>query len=315
VDLFHSNSSIDSPLPPERMPNGVPAPSTTGRPNSWAGANWPNGPAASALAGLGKPPPGRDPKSRARSRDYLKQCVDHFALSSHSILIHLTRCLQEVSYLTSPQAMNPLPNRPLLNNPSIPLTLPNVPQFEQIAYNGRPRKVMPEAGKDFPLLNGVSMLPSPSSAPATSGGQIPPLERNNPMNSVILPQQPPTGQLGQMQQQQTFGPSQNQIPTDKDKDGETEPRQLTAIFRPDDAGEWKERLRLSHEAAEQARLERAGSGLLASGGSSWDRRDEDDVKDEEPDVDEEDAVAMGDGDGSKIWRAKRTLRKSVDDST
>jgi striatin 1/3/4 len=217
--------------------------------------------------------------------------------------------------LTSPQAMNPLPNRPLLNNATLPLTLPNVPSFEQMPYNGRPRKVMPEAGKDFPLLNGMSMLSGPSSAPASSGGQIPPLDRGNPMGSVMHPQQiqqPPTNPLGPMQPQQNFGHMQSQSPADKDKDSESEPRQLTAIFRPDDAGEWKEKLRLSHEAAEQARMERLGSGLLGGGTSSWERRrdDDEDVKDEEPEVDEEDSTTIGEGDGNKIWRAKRTLRKS-----
>lgn len=64
----------DSPLPDTRLPNGVP-PSIgpSGRPMSWAGSVWPA--TGSTVAGLGKPPPGRDPKSRARSRDYLKQCV------------------------------------------------------------------------------------------------------------------------------------------------------------------------------------------------------------------------------------------------
>jgi striatin 1/3/4 len=31
-----------------------------------------------------------------------------------------------------------------------------------------------------------------------------------------------------------------------------EPAQLTAIFRPDDAGEWKEKLRLANEAHERS---------------------------------------------------------------
>lgn len=51
--------------------------------------NWKTGVAAA----------GRDPKSRQRSRDYLKQC------------------LQEVSYLTSPGALNPLPSRPIVLPP------------------------------------------------------------------------------------------------------------------------------------------------------------------------------------------------------
>jgi hypothetical protein len=54
--------------------------------------NWKTGVAAA----------GRDPKSRQRSRDYLKQC------------------LQEVSYLTSPGALNPLPSRPIVLPPPAP---------------------------------------------------------------------------------------------------------------------------------------------------------------------------------------------------
>jgi hypothetical protein len=63
--------ATDSPLPSERAPNGTSAT----RPPSWSGtnANWGAGPPS--VGSVGKPPPGRDPKSRARSRDYLKQYV------------------------------------------------------------------------------------------------------------------------------------------------------------------------------------------------------------------------------------------------
>jgi len=79
--------------------------------------------------------------------------------------------------------MNPLPDCPLLSNSLLPLSLPNVPSFDQMAYNGCLRKSMPKTG------------------------------------------------MGRGQQMQLH----NQW----DKDG-NEPRQLTAIFQPDDAGEWKE---------------------------------------------------------------------------
>ena len=91
---------------------------------------------------------------------------------------------------------------------------------------------------------------------------------------------------------------------DKDKDGsEVEPRQLTAIFRPDDAGERKERLRLSHE--EQARLG-MGSGV-GIGTSSWERREDDDVKDED-DV-EKDINDGTIGTGSKMGTRCGELRE------
>jgi striatin 1/3/4 len=197
--------------------------------------------------------------------------------------------------------MNPLPNRPLLNNPALPLSLPNVPPFDQMAYNGRPRKVMPETGKDFPILNGISLMSGLSTAAAPSTGQIPPLERNNALGSgMIQNQQQSSNQLIPQLQQQSSGLSQQ---LDRDKDGDSEPRQLTAIFRPDDAGEWKEKLRQSHEVSEQARL-----------ASSWDRRpryDDDDVKDEDGEVEDEESSVVGEGEGAKVWKAKRTLRKSV----
>ncbi|TFK54848.1 WD40 repeat-like protein [Heliocybe sulcata] len=297
-----SPRSEDIQLPPENrsvgsMPNGAPGAGPSGRPLTWAG-NFPltNGPATGTVA-LGKPAPGRDPKSRARSRDFLKQC------------------LQEVSYLTSPQAMNPLPNRPIMNSGSLPLSLPNVPPFEQMPYNGRPRKVMPEVGKEYPVMNGMSMMSGPSSAPAASGGQIQPLERSNPLGSAMMPppqpQQTSTSASGPSPQQPPQAqPSQNQEPKDGD-----EPRQLTAIFRPDD--DWKEKLRLHHEAAEQMRLERersGASGMSAVGIASWQRgtREEEEDGKEEEDVEDDESSVIGEGEGGKVWKTKRTLRNHLD---
>lgn len=198
--------------------------------------------------------------------------------------------------------MNPLPNRPLLNNTSLPLSLPNVPSFEQIAYNGRPRKVMPEPGKEFPLLNGgVSIMAGSSSASSSAGSQMSSMERNNPLGGsgggMMQSQQ------SQMQQHPQPGTSQGHQPLshNQEKDGD-EPGRLTAIFRPDDAGEWKERLRLSHEADQHARQ---------AGAAAWDRPMDDDGKDEEFEVEDEDTGVVGDGEGKKVWKAKRTLRKLV----
>jgi len=204
--------------------------------------------------------------------------------------------------------MNPLPNRPLLNNPSAPLSLPNVPSFDQIAYTGRPRKVLPEAGKEFTLLNGMNTISAPSSSgTSNAGSQLSILERNSHPNSGMVQQHPLPLSTSQ-------NPAQSQEPsssaqTEKEKDAEAENRQLTAIFRPDDAGEWKEKLRLSHEAAEKARL--AKDFQQTEG--SWDRQreDEDEGKEEDGEVEDEESTLIGDGEGTKHWKAKRTLRKSV----
>lgn len=48
----------------------------------------PNG-TAGTLGNMGKPPPGRDPKSRARSRDYLKQFVTFHSSFPPSVTIGL----------------------------------------------------------------------------------------------------------------------------------------------------------------------------------------------------------------------------------
>ncbi|KAF8874646.1 WD40-repeat-containing domain protein [Gymnopilus junonius] len=293
-----SPRSEDSPLPDSRLPNGGSSHGPTGRPNSWGTTNWTNIATTGTVAGLGKPPLGRDPKSRARSRDYLKQC------------------LQEISYLTSPQAMNPLPNRPLLNNPSAPLSLPNVPSFDQIAYNGRPRKVLPEAGKEFPLLNGMNPNSGPPTAGTPSGGpQLSLLERNPHISSAMLHQPPPPlSKLTPQTSAQSQEPSSASTPQiDKDREIDSESRQLTAIFR-DEAGEWKEKLRASHEAAEKLRQSREFQQGNPGEAGPWDRQreEDDDVKEDENDVEDEEASLVGEGEGSKLWKAKRTLRNHLD---
>ncbi|KAF9792082.1 WD40 repeat-like protein [Thelephora terrestris] len=306
-----SPRSEDSALPQERIPggqpNGNPPSNPSSRPHTWAGMQLTNGPHAANL--ISKPPPGRDPKSRARSREYLKQC------------------LQEVSYLTSPQAMNPLPNRPLLSNPSLPLSLPNVPSFDQIAYNGRPRKAMPDLPKEFPQMMNMGSAP-----PSVQGSQITALDRNvsqsqqtqqqhSTGHSGSQPQQEQSSQVTQTQPQQQQLPPQLQSQSlERNHDTDIEPRQLTAIFRPDDAGEWKEQLRMSHEAAERERLERTGQPPSLMGGvASWERGGPVDELDGGKDVDEEDeeeaTTGFGEGaeaDGAKLWKPKRTLRNHLD---
>lgn len=260
-----SPRSEDSPLPESRLSNG----------GLILGAG------GSPITSLGKAPLGRDPKSRARSRDYLKQC------------------LQEISYLTSPQAMNPLPNRPLLTNSSIPLSLPNVPSFDQIPYNGRPRKVLVEGGKDFPLLNGLNTLSL--SAPMIPGSQntsdrnpLAASSQSNINSTELSTQQPSSGLLSQ---------------EEKEKEADLDNRQITAIYRPDDAGEWKERLRQSHEAAEQAHVAKENQ----TGVHAWEsRRDDDDMKDPDIDMYDEESSVVGEGEDTKIWKAKRTLRNHLD---
>ncbi|KAH8108463.1 WD40 repeat-like protein [Phellopilus nigrolimitatus] len=301
-----SPRSEDVPLPSENrmplagLPNGGPA-SNQNKSATWGGSNWTGAPNS---APLGKPPPGRDPKSRARSREYLKQC------------------LQEITYLTSPQAMNPLPNRPLLSNPTVPLTLPNVPSLDQMAYNGRPRKLVPEVGKDYSMPNGMQAMSGPMTAPAGSGPQGPMLDRDNRMNtgsSVPLHQSqsqqqqggPPAGSFQQQQQQPSMNQVQSlqlqtqQLPKDaQEKPGGTEPQQLTAIFRPN--AEWKEDL-------ERARSEKfSPPDATTSGVSAWDVVGNNEDEEKEVEMDDDDASSTTSEEDGKIWRPRRTLRNHLD---
>ena len=89
IDSHVSHAFSDAPLPSENrmsitslgaMANGTPA---TNKAQTWGGNNWQSGANGNMPASipLAKPALGRDPKSRARSRDYLKQYVKIFRLS------------------------------------------------------------------------------------------------------------------------------------------------------------------------------------------------------------------------------------------
>ncbi|KAH9981462.1 WD40-repeat-containing domain protein [Lactifluus volemus] len=244
-----SPRSEDSPLPPERGSNGATA---SGQRERVRGQD----------PALGKPSLGRDPKSRARSRDYLKQC------------------LQEIQYLTSPQALNPLPSRQI-NNSALPVSLPNVPSFDQIGYN-RPRKSMHDAGKDFPLLNNMNSMstPAPTAGPSTAP-QVSSLERGPGI--VTLPSQQSSLAQYQSPQPPSSQPASVQSGQMSDADRDKE--------------ETMEKLGLPYTGP---------TGALAD--SAWDRRPRDDDDDVEEDV----SNVLGEGEGTKVWKTKRTLRNHLD---
>lgn len=261
-----SPRSEDSPLPADprlsiaslpSLPNGNVPSQGPQKVQSWSTGQqtWgvPNGNAAAILAQ--KPPPGRDPKSRARSREYLKQC------------------LQEVTYLTSPQAMNPLPNRPLLANPSLAVTLPNLPSFEQHAFNGRPRKTVPDVATNGPN----------ASAPTQS------LDRGGPLQGAqILPP----------------------IEQPSHKEDESEP--ATAIFRPDEDWQ-SQFVRGSRLSGPPQGTQSGGPPGAAQWDSRSDEQHEDGTisRDDDDDNDMEDGTSS-EGENGKVWRNRRTLRNHLD---
>ena len=210
--------------------------------------------------------------------------------------------------------------------------------FDSI-YNGRPRKQLPESTgpgisgvgvggvptKEFPMLGtgagsgAMGVMSGPGSTPGSSG----PLERTNPLaitsagmyqqqQQVPVQTQPQQSQENQLQRNlapsQPSSQPQTQPPQQQDGIGQTPairqegdvPKSSTMIFRPDDAGEWKEKLRSSYEQQVQ----------------QW-RESEDDEPEEVVEEDDE-AESVGvvdeaDGESTKLWKAKRTLRKCVFD--
>ena len=220
------------------------------------------------------------------------------------------------------------------------MTIPNLPTFDQSAYNGRPRKIVPEAGgaaigssatvvknvsevgKDFPPLNGINLSTAPPSVSVAAPVQ---LDRGLPPSQQTFPhaQQDLSEDVQQRQllpsQQMNDGRQPEQLESERVPSSDSEPSQLTQIFRPDEAGEWRERLNAMRQISQSTREKGDENGLsderhpsLTSGAAAWDghsREDEDDGKEEEEDGEVDEVNVTGEGEGGKVWRARKTLRK------
>lgn len=188
--------------------------------------------------------------------------------------------------------MNPLPNRPIVANPAVTMAIPNVPSFESMPYNGRPRKLLPEAGKEFPILNGLNNQGPNASHP-----------QNAEQNASLAQQQGASLGSGP---QLPVPPQQQQQPLDQRPESGSAEKEVehensgTAIFRPGD--DWKEKLRQSHEAAKNRVSDQPESSSDVTG---W--ADEGELKEDENGLDDEDSVV--EGEGMKTWKPKKTLRK------
>jgi striatin 1/3/4 len=73
----------------------------------------------------------------------------------------------------------------------------------------------------------------------------------------------------------------------------------TAIFRPGD--DWKEKLRQSHEAAQNRAANRSeGSSEVVGWAEDGELKEDEGIEDEE---------SVSEGEGIKTWKPKKTLRK------
>ncbi|KAJ9091990.1 hypothetical protein QFC19_008858 [Naganishia cerealis] len=288
----------------DKKPTLTSALSSTSRAGSVDGAHPPGSATTTAGVGVGVSPwrstvsmPIRDPKSRARSRDYLKQC------------------LQEISYLTSPAAMNPLPNRLALTltvpqagaaDPSAPsgaaaaqspsATADVVAQASSLAPGtildvpDRPRKTLPEGPFPPPAseqsqqgiiglgMKGVEALASvgvaepssdsPAAAPGGGedvggggegggGGKQEPPGLSNMAQEVVAEEEEAKQAEQQKQVERTAG-ADAQLDLEQGK-------VLTAIYKPESKEAWKQALKQAHEQAEKTW---SGGGITRSQGMS-----------------------------------------------
>jgi striatin 1/3/4 len=138
------------------------------------------------------------------------------------------RCLQEITYLTSPGALNPLPDRSSTDDKGAPKSDPPAelrPQKalpEDVAPAGAPQ----EAKDSGPSANGVK-TESPLYVPRSQAMSMEPTAR------------PPSSP----------SPKTVTLP-----DESNEKQILTAIYRPDSKAAWREELRAANEQAEKVSI-------------------------------------------------------------
>lgn len=189
----------------------------------------------------------------------------------------MIRCLQEITYLTSPGALNPLPSRPpvSLNDPLSPSASDPNQLHDDPSSHDRPRKQMPE---DLPpsqfapkleVKQEVEEQPrpvEPSSSSSTNGVKEEPREStenairpsSGPVSqfmsiaNTLKPPSSPAQRTRELPEEPNGETKQEQPPADEQNQGEEESSQLlTAIYRPGSKAAWREELRAANEEAKR----------------------------------------------------------------
>jgi len=169
--------------------------------------------------------------------------------------------------------------------------VPNVPSFDHLPVNGRPRKLLPEIGKEFPLINGVNALSGASASQISNAPQTQQASEQTPhQQQTALPTQPTAGSQTALPETSSDHNPETAAEKEAERDGTG-----TAIFQP--GANWKQELKDAHEKAQK---QGSRQDVSAEG---WG-----DLKEEESVMDEEDSVSA-EGEGVKTWKSKKTLRK------
>lgn len=200
------------------------------------------------------------------------------------------RCLQEVTYLTSPGALNPLPPRPFINLSNV---TDSVEQSTESAIPPRPKKALPEENlpptlekpKDADVdaataSSEVGDIPQSTQAPDSSG-PVHPVSKSSTSDSATssddtsgddpkatLPMLPTKdAPLSSTSVTAVTPTSDADLPASGSTDSSPAPaahvdetstedhQVLTAIYKPESKAAWREELRAANEVAEKVRYQ------------------------------------------------------------
>ena len=178
----------------------------------------------------------------------------------------LHRCLQEITYLTSPGALNPLPPRPPID---MDTQSEHPEEHDQDEKYRPPRKSLPE---DYipAKYEQLSLMPN-----GNGSGSPEKLELKPEPNHLDRPEGPTkTIESRAMAPNATARPPHSPMPkpvalpdADPPVEQNEDHQMLTAIYRPDSKTAWREELQAANEKAEKVGEACSSWGVLMSLGA------------------------------------------------
>lgn len=165
-------------------------------------------------------------------------------------LAEQSRCLQEVTYLTSPGALNPLPAKPLLNLASVLEGQEHTGEAADIPP--RPKKALPEETPESTFGQKLetpgdeaSPVPQPEASPDAKVTQPEACSKSEAESESL----PPLETQSDDKPEHINGAAESSTPAEIDASDERQV--LTAIYKPESKAAWREELRAANEVAEK----------------------------------------------------------------
>ena len=229
------------------------------------------------------------------------------------------RCLQEITYLTSPGALNPLPLRlPIDSSSPLPSESAQEQAFDSAAVKAsnsaggsleRPRKSLPEHSLPSmfvkpeisaeSLVNGMEELVNHSSSTSNTTPFISPSPPR-----VSAREASPEASSQSMHIDPTARPPSSPAIRTMNLPDETDAQILTAIYRPESKAAWREELRTANEKAEKVRASLARSSLTMQAREVRVQSDEEQLANLTLDDEEKPP--------DQIWTCHRSLKSHLD---